>query len=92
MLAMQQERMRGDADAGWPITGLFGAGLPRLELYEFAHLIHEGAAPQRSAFLSVFFTLVGTHGLHVTFGIDLAGHADGPGRQARPDRRRTSAA
>ena len=33
------------------------------------HLIHEGATPQRSAFLSAFFTLVGTHGLHVTFGI-----------------------
>lgn len=40
-----------------------------LELYEFAHLIHEGAGPTRSAFLSCFFTLVGTHGLHVTFGI-----------------------
>ncbi len=39
-----------------------------VELYEFAHLIHEGAGPQRSAFLSSFFTLVGTHGLHVTFG------------------------
>ena len=38
-------------------------------LYEFAHLIHEGAGPQRSAFLSSFFTLVGTHGLHVTFGL-----------------------
>ncbi len=51
------------------ITGLFGAGFLSLELYEFAHLIHEGAGPQRSAFLSSFFTLVGTHGLHVTFGI-----------------------
>ena len=51
------------------ITGLFGAGFIGIELYEFAHLIHEGAAPQRSAFLSSFFTLVGTHGLHVTFGI-----------------------
>ena len=40
-----------------------------IELYEFAHLIHEGATPQRSAFLSSFFALVGTHGLHVTFGI-----------------------
>ena len=37
------------------------------------HLIHEGAAPQRSAFLSSFFTLVGTHGLHVTCRPDLAG-------------------
>ncbi len=50
------------------ITGLFGAGFLAIELYEFAHLIHEGATPQRSAFLSSFFTLVGTHGLHVTFG------------------------
>jgi cytochrome o ubiquinol oxidase subunit 3 len=32
-------------------------------------MIHEGAGPQRSAFLSAFFTLVGTHGLHVTFGL-----------------------
>jgi cytochrome o ubiquinol oxidase subunit 3 len=51
------------------VTGLFGLGFLSLELYEFAHLIHEGAGPQRSAFLSSFFTLVGTHGLHVTFGV-----------------------
>ncbi len=36
---------------------------------EFAHMIHEGATPQRSAFLSSFFALVGTHGLHVSVGI-----------------------
>ncbi|MFC4313664.1 cytochrome o ubiquinol oxidase subunit III [Steroidobacter flavus] len=51
------------------ITGLFGLAFLGIELYEFAHMIHEGATPQRSAFLSAFFTLVGTHGLHVTFGI-----------------------
>ena len=51
------------------ITGLFGAAFLGIELYEFAHMIHQGAGPQRSAFLSSFFTLVGTHGLHVTFGI-----------------------
>ncbi|MDW3687160.1 cytochrome o ubiquinol oxidase subunit III [Cupriavidus sp. CV2] len=51
------------------ITGLLGAGFISLELYEFAHLVHDGAGPQRSAFLSSFFTLVGTHGLHVTVGI-----------------------
>ena len=50
------------------ITGLFGLAFLGIELYEFYHLIHEGATPQRSAFLSAFFTLVGTHGLHVTFG------------------------
>ena len=51
------------------VTGLLGAGFVSIEIYEFAHLIHEGAGPQRSAFLSSFFTLVSTHGLHVTFGI-----------------------
>jgi cytochrome o ubiquinol oxidase subunit 3 len=51
------------------VTGLFGAAFLMVELYEFYHLIHEGAGPQRSAFLSAFFALVGTHGLHVTFGI-----------------------
>lgn len=51
------------------VTGLFGLAFLGIELYEFAHLIHEGATPQRSAFLSAFFTLVGTHGLHVFFGI-----------------------
>ena len=50
------------------ITGLFGLAFLAVELYEFHHLIEEGAGPQRSAFLSAFFALVGTHGLHVTFG------------------------
>lgn len=54
---------------GWlGITGLLGIGFLGIELYEFAHLIGEGAGPQRSAFLSSFFALVGTHGLHVFFG------------------------
>ena len=51
------------------ITGLLGAGFVGIELHEFGSLIAEGNGPQRSAFLSSFFTLVGTHGLHVTFGI-----------------------
>ncbi|MGA0532429.1 cytochrome o ubiquinol oxidase subunit III [Hansschlegelia sp. KR7-227] len=51
------------------VTGLFGMAFLGIELYEFHHLIEEGATPQRSAFLSSFFTLVGTHGLHVTFGV-----------------------
>ena len=50
------------------ITLFFGACFLGIELYEFSELIHEGAGPWRSAFLSSFFTLVGTHGLHVTFG------------------------
>jgi cytochrome o ubiquinol oxidase subunit 3 len=67
-LAMQRDRVR--TTLAWlAITGLFGIAFFSLELSEFAHLIGEGATPQRSAFLSSFFTLVGTHGLHVTFGI-----------------------
>ncbi|MCX7302901.1 MAG: cytochrome o ubiquinol oxidase subunit III [Hyphomicrobiales bacterium] len=51
------------------VTILFGLAFVGIELREFAHMIGEGATPQRSAFLSSFFTLVGTHGLHVTFGM-----------------------
>jgi cytochrome o ubiquinol oxidase subunit 3 len=51
------------------VTGLLGAAFVGIELYEFSHLIAEGAGPQRSAFLSAFFTLVGTHGAHVTVGL-----------------------
>lgn len=51
------------------LTGLLGAAFVGIELYEFAELIAEGATPQRSAFLSAFFTLVGTHGAHVTVGL-----------------------
>ena len=67
MIAMQHQRKR-QVLVWLAITGLFGLGFLGIELFEFSHLIHEGAGPQRSAFLSSFFTLVGTHGLHVTFG------------------------
>lgn len=68
MIEMQRKRMQ--ATLVWlVVTALFGAGFIAVELYEFAHFIHEGAVPQRSAFLSSFFALVGTHGLHVTFGL-----------------------
>jgi cytochrome o ubiquinol oxidase subunit 3 len=63
-------RKRQGATLAWlAITGLLGCGFVGVELHEFTNLIHEGNGPQRSAFLSSFFTLVGTHGLHVTFGI-----------------------
>jgi len=68
MLAMAQGR-RGGTLAWLAVTGLFGLAFVGLELSEFAELIREGAGPQRSAFLSSFFTLVGTHGLHVTVGL-----------------------
>ena len=68
MLTMDKGRVA--ATQAWlAVTGLFGLAFLSIELYEFSHMIHEGATPQRSAFLSAFFTLVGTHGLHVTVGI-----------------------
>src|ERR1700760_1341403 len=51
------------------VTFVLGATFLALELREFADMIARGAAPQRSAFLSAFFTLVGCHGLHVTLGL-----------------------
>jgi len=68
MIEMQNKK-QGRVLAWLALTGLLGLGFLGLELYEFQHLIHEGAGPQRSAFLSAFFALVGTHGLHVAFGI-----------------------
>jgi len=68
MIAMQEGKL-GGVKAWLIVTGLLGAGFVGIELYEFSELIHEGATPQTSAFLSAFFTLVATHGLHVTFGI-----------------------
>lgn len=67
MLTMDKGRVA--ATQAWlAVTGLFGLAFLSIELYEFHHLFHIGATPQRSAFLSSFYTLVGTHGLHVTFG------------------------
>ena len=68
ILAMQKGR-KSQVLAWLAITGLFGVAFVGLELKEFAQFIHDGAGPQRSAFLSSFFALVGTHGLHVSFGI-----------------------
>ena len=68
MLSMEEGRQR--VMQMWLVfTGLFGLAFLSIEMYEFANLIHEGAGPTRSAFLSSFFTLVGTHGLHVTMGL-----------------------
>lgn len=57
------------AIAGLLVTLLLGLGFVGLEIREFMDLIDHGAGPGRSGFLSAFFTLVGTHGLHVSFGM-----------------------
>ena len=51
------------------LTGLFGLVFLSIEISEFSTMIAIGAGPQRSAFLSAFFTLVGCHGAHVTAGL-----------------------
>lgn len=51
------------------LTAVFGLAFLGLEISEFVGFAAHGAGPQRSAFLSAFFTLVGCHGLHVTAGI-----------------------
>lgn len=55
---------------GWLVaTGLLGALFVWLEVSEFVSLIHDGHGPQASGFLSAYFALVGTHGLHVMLGL-----------------------
>jgi cytochrome o ubiquinol oxidase subunit 3 len=68
MLAMEKERVKA-VQLWLGITAVLGMSFVAIELYEFGVLIAEGATPQRSGFLSGFFTLVATHGLHVTVGI-----------------------
>ena len=50
-------------------TFVLGAAFLFIEIREFAGMVAQGAGPSRSAFLSAFFTLVGTHGAHVTGGL-----------------------
>lgn len=50
------------------ITLALGIAFLFMEYIEFSHLIHEGSTPQTSAFLSAFFALLGTHGLHIIIG------------------------
>lgn len=55
---------------GWLIaTFILGASFVTIELTEFTHLVLEGHSWASNAFLSSFFTLVGTHGFHVTMGL-----------------------
>jgi cytochrome o ubiquinol oxidase subunit 3 len=55
---------------GWlAVTFALGLAFVGMEVHEFAHMVADNAGPDRSAFLSSFFTLVATHGLHVTCGL-----------------------
>ncbi|RQR33801.1 cytochrome o ubiquinol oxidase subunit III [Burkholderia sp. Bp9143] len=89
-----QRRRRGTVFLWLAVTFVLGAAFLALELREFSHLIAQGAGPQRSAFLSAFFALVGTHGLHVAVGllwmvVLVVQIAHGPGMTERDFRRLT---
>jgi cytochrome o ubiquinol oxidase subunit III len=55
--------------AGLVLTFLLGLGFISMEINEFHRMIHDGDGPSRSGYLSAVFTLVGTHGTHVAFGL-----------------------
>ncbi len=55
--------------AAFIFTFILGASFLTMELTEFTHMVKEGYSWERSAFLSSYFTLVGTHGLHISFGL-----------------------
>jgi cytochrome o ubiquinol oxidase subunit 3 len=62
-------RRRAATYLGALATFVLGIAFLALELREFAEMVAVGAGPQRSAFLSSFFALVGCHGLHVAVGL-----------------------
>lgn len=66
-LSMQQGHVRPTL-IGLGVTLLLGSGFIAMEVGEFRDMISRGAGPDRSGWLSAFFGLVGTHGLHVTLG------------------------
>ena len=68
VLALQNDRQAWVL-AWLVVTFLLGLVFIGMEINEFYSLILDGNGPQRSAFLSAFFTLVGTHGTHVTCGL-----------------------
>jgi cytochrome o ubiquinol oxidase subunit 3 len=70
MMMIATERRAASLAYLWAfVTAALGIVFLYLEISEFSHMVQQGAGPTRSAFLSSFFTLVGTHGAHVTAGI-----------------------
>ena len=70
LAVVSMQAVKQKAVVAWlGITFLLGLGFIAMELLEFAHLLEEGFGPDKSAYLSSFFTLVGTHGLHVSCGL-----------------------
>ena len=70
LATLAMHRRRRQAVLGWLLpTFLLGLGFVVMEIHEFRGMILAGHGPDRSAFLSAFFTLVGTHGTHVSIGL-----------------------
>jgi cytochrome o ubiquinol oxidase subunit 3 len=68
MIAVHRHRKR--QVLGWmAVTFALGVAFLIMELTEFRHMVTEGNGWRRSGFLSAYFTLVGTHGLHITIGL-----------------------
>jgi len=68
MLAVERNK-KNQALVWFGVTFILGVTFLALELSEFSRLLASGNGPQANAFLSSFFTLVGTHGLHITVGL-----------------------
>jgi cytochrome o ubiquinol oxidase subunit 3 len=68
MLALQR-RAKNQTLFWLAVTFALGIAFLVMEVTEFRHLVNEGNSWRRSGFLSGFFTLVGTHGLHITVGL-----------------------
>lgn len=68
-LLAAREKQKRLALALFGLVFILGAAFLTLEIREFSHLYHEGNSWRRSAFLTSFFTLVGTHGAHITAGL-----------------------
>lgn len=68
VIALYQQKIR-QTRLWLGVTFLLGAGFVGMEINEFINLIHEGYSFTVSGGASAFFTLVGTHGLHVSIGL-----------------------
>lgn len=68
-LVVARQRKKAQALLWFGATFLLGAAFLAIELYEFYELVHEGQTMQLNAFLSAFFVLLSTHGLHIASGL-----------------------
>jgi len=68
MLAVYKKQ-KNTAVLLFAVTFILGLAFLGMEVSEFRHLVADGNSWQRSGFLSSYFTLVGTHGLHITVGL-----------------------